>query len=219
MEALCLVATFAAGPALAQDLADLPTCAATDAACVCTSQSFLSSLQACISTRCSAEDQAATLSFALQYCGAAGVTTTLPSAMPATQAATVGTGFQDTALPRHTTLITTTDTAGNVFTVTGEVIISGGSTTTVPCRTVITTNAEGVTVTSTETGISVLPTELQSQNSGSQAAAASTPVPGGETPPPAVVTPTAGAGMPIWSNARWMSAGLSGLSLLVILML
>ncbi|KAJ9602542.1 hypothetical protein H2200_013085 [Cladophialophora chaetospira] len=80
--------------AAAQDLSQLPSCAvtcalnaigatgcqATDAKCVCSATSFLSSVQTCISTACNATDQAATLAFAQQYCGSAGITITLPSA-------------------------------------------------------------------------------------------------------------------------------------------
>ncbi|ETI28855.1 hypothetical protein G647_01307 [Cladophialophora carrionii CBS 160.54] len=80
--------------AASQDLSTLPSCAvtcalnaiggtgcaATDAACVCSATSFLTDVQACISTACSAADQAATLAFAQQYCGSAGITITLPTA-------------------------------------------------------------------------------------------------------------------------------------------
>ncbi|EXJ64907.1 hypothetical protein A1O7_01246, partial [Cladophialophora yegresii CBS 114405] len=80
--------------AASQDLSTLPSCAVscatsaigstgcaiTDAACVCSASSFLTGVQSCISTACSPTDQAATLAFAQQYCGSAGVTITLPTA-------------------------------------------------------------------------------------------------------------------------------------------
>ncbi|OAP59136.1 hypothetical protein AYL99_06434 [Fonsecaea erecta] len=79
-----------------QDLSGLPACAvtcavnaisstgcsATDAACVCTATSFLSGVYTCISGACNATDIAATLQFAEQYCGSAGVSITLPTASP-----------------------------------------------------------------------------------------------------------------------------------------
>ncbi|KIW95762.1 uncharacterized protein Z519_02826 [Cladophialophora bantiana CBS 173.52] len=79
---------------VSQDLSGLPTCAvtcalnaisstgcsATDAACVCQASSFLTGVYSCISTACNASDIAATLQFAEQYCGSAGVSITLPSA-------------------------------------------------------------------------------------------------------------------------------------------
>ncbi|KAJ9503777.1 hypothetical protein LTR99_002539 [Exophiala xenobiotica] len=85
-----LFALFAA----AQDLSSLPPCAvtcalnaigatgcaATDAKCICTATSFLSGVQSCISTACNATDQAATLQFAVTFCGSAGVSITLPTA-------------------------------------------------------------------------------------------------------------------------------------------
>ncbi|KAH7205827.1 uncharacterized protein BKA55DRAFT_459692, partial [Fusarium redolens] len=54
-------------------------CATTDAGCICISPSFLASVEACISTDCDALDQAATLSFATQFCAQAGVTISVPS--------------------------------------------------------------------------------------------------------------------------------------------
>ncbi|KAH7220450.1 uncharacterized protein BKA55DRAFT_216884 [Fusarium redolens] len=58
--------------------------------------------------------------------------------------------------PLATTLITTSDSVGNNFTITGVILTSGTSRTTVPCRTVITTDSAGITVTRTETGSSVV---------------------------------------------------------------
>ncbi|KAK5050748.1 hypothetical protein LTR84_003307 [Exophiala bonariae] len=83
-----------------QDLSTLPACAvtcalnaigatgcsATDAHCVCSATSFLTTVQTCIGTACNATDVAATLAFAQQYCLSGGVTITLPTggAVPAT---------------------------------------------------------------------------------------------------------------------------------------
>ncbi|KAH6886358.1 hypothetical protein B0T10DRAFT_550117 [Thelonectria olida] len=124
-----------------------------------------------------------------------------------------------TIAPAATTLITTTDSAGNNFTVTGEIIISGNISTTVPCRTVITTNAAGVTVTSTETGSSVLPTELQKEKPNSHALSpfATTPL----TPTASISTPTvtAGVGMLDWSNAALVSVEISGLLTIFLVLL
>ncbi|KAM0079659.1 hypothetical protein ACKRZS_008200 [Fusarium odoratissimum] len=98
-------------------------------------------------------------------CASAGATNgPAPTNLPGQPSSTTASALQVTTqaatgssiVPTPTTLITTTDSAGNVFTVTGEVLVSGNSSTTVPCRTVITTNAAGVTVTSTETGSSVV---------------------------------------------------------------
>lgn len=50
----------------------------------------------------------------------------------------------------------TSDSNGTVITVTGELLISGSVTNTVPCRTVITTDGKGSSVTVTETGLSVV---------------------------------------------------------------
>ncbi|KAH0844084.1 CFEM domain containing protein [Fonsecaea pedrosoi] len=80
--------------AASQDLSSLPACAvtcavnaisstgcaATDAACVCQASSFLTGVYTCISGSCSADDIAATLQFAQQYCGSAGISITLPTA-------------------------------------------------------------------------------------------------------------------------------------------
>ncbi|KIW78295.1 hypothetical protein Z517_08130 [Fonsecaea pedrosoi CBS 271.37] len=80
--------------AASQDLSSLPACAvtcavnaisstgcaATDAACVCQASSFLTGVYTCISASCSADDIAATLQFAQQYCGSAGISITLPTA-------------------------------------------------------------------------------------------------------------------------------------------
>ncbi|KAL6886039.1 hypothetical protein GGI43DRAFT_418571 [Trichoderma evansii] len=115
-----------------------------------------------------------------------------------------------------TTLVTTTDSAGSNFTITGVILISGTSSTTVPCRTVITTNTAGVAVTSTETGSSVLPTQLQRNNTESNNL---TPPATASSSPTASPILTAGAGMPDWSNAVLVSVGLSGfLTLLLVLL-
>ncbi|KAH6988397.1 hypothetical protein EDB80DRAFT_816625 [Ilyonectria destructans] len=165
MKLFFFIAALVSASVLAQDLTSLPACAqtcalgaisstgcaVTDARCICKSTSFLSSVESCISTTCSASDQQATLTFAQQFCSSAGVTIVPHAATQATTQATTG----SSPAPITTTLITTTDSSGNVFTVTGEVLVSGNSSTTVPCRTVITTNAAGVTVTTTETGSSV----------------------------------------------------------------
>ncbi|SPJ84644.1 uncharacterized protein FTOL_10906 [Fusarium torulosum] len=178
MKASSFVAALISAPALGQDLGGLPACAqscalnaiggsgcaATDVVCICTSQTFISVYSSCVSTSCNATDAAAATEFGNQFCASASSTvsptTTRLSEQPSSTtasalqtAAETATGSSTAPIP--TTLITTTDSAGNVFTVTGQVLISGTSTTTVPCRTVITTNAAGVTVTVTETGSSV----------------------------------------------------------------
>ncbi|KAL6404499.1 hypothetical protein AUP68_13892 [Ilyonectria robusta] len=205
------VAALVSAPVLAQDLTSLPACAQTcalnaisstgcaptDAKCICESTSFLSSVESCISTACNATDQQATLTFAQQFCSSAGVTY-----HAATQATTQTTTGSSTA-PIPTTLITTTDSSGNVFTVTGEVLVLGNSSTTVPCRTVITTNAAGVTVTATETGLSVTST-------------ASTAASSSLTALPSIATSTAGAGMLSWLNAVLVSVALSGISVIIL---
>ncbi|PTB45546.1 hypothetical protein M441DRAFT_65206 [Trichoderma asperellum CBS 433.97] len=224
-----IISTFLlSSSTLAQSLSGLPTCAATcalnavgatgcaatDASCICMAASFLASIQTCISSACNASDQAATLSFAQQFCASAGVTITLPAAALPAQTSSTSSALQATpqqsvteapaAIP--TTLVTTTDSAGNVYTVTGEVLISGNSTTTVPCRTVITTNAAGVTITSTETGSSVLPTALQGTTPASTAKSSTT----------AIVT--GAAQMLNWSRAAFLSIGLSGISIVLVLL-
>ncbi|KIX07134.1 uncharacterized protein Z518_05111 [Rhinocladiella mackenziei CBS 650.93] len=83
--------------ATSQDLSSLPQCAqtcalsaisstgcaVTDAHCICSASTFLSSVASCISTACSPADQQATLTFAQQYCLSGGVTITLPSSSAA----------------------------------------------------------------------------------------------------------------------------------------
>jgi len=105
--------------AAAQDLSSLPSCAVTcainaigatgcattDAKCICTATSFLSGVQTCISTACNATDQAATLAFAQQFCGSAGVTITLPTAAASSPAA--GPTFTSSAAPASVPAATT----------------------------------------------------------------------------------------------------------------
>ncbi|KAH6870978.1 hypothetical protein B0T10DRAFT_553527 [Thelonectria olida] len=168
MNAFVLIALISAST-LAQDLSGLPACAqtcaldaigasgcaVTDVVCICLSDIFISAYSSCVATSCNATDAAAATSFGVQYCASGGVTIGTAAAASSTQASTTMDSALQTTQPA-TTLITTTDSAGNVFTVTGEILVSGTSSTTVPCRTIITTNAAGVLVTSTETGLSVL---------------------------------------------------------------
>ncbi|KAM5510098.1 integral membrane protein [Fusarium oxysporum f. sp. phaseoli] len=171
------VAVLISAPTLAQD--SISPCVlgcVTDAAssagctsfidldCVCANIDFQTTAATCLQEKCTADEQIAALSVQKQMCASAGATNgPAPTNLPGQPLSTTASALQVTTqaatgssiVPIPTTLITTTDSAGNVFTVTGEVLVSGNSSTTVPCRTVITTNAAGVTVTSTETGSSV----------------------------------------------------------------
>ncbi|KIW72544.1 hypothetical protein PV04_00729 [Phialophora macrospora] len=111
--------------AASQDLSSLPSCAvtcalnaigatgcaATDAACVCSATTFLTSVQSCISTACNATDQAATLAFAQQYCGSAGITITLPTASASAPAAGPTSTSSPTTAPASTPATTTSSSA------------------------------------------------------------------------------------------------------------
>ncbi|EXA32448.1 hypothetical protein FOVG_16284 [Fusarium oxysporum f. sp. pisi HDV247] len=235
------VAVLISAPTLAQD--SISPCVlgcVTDAAssagctsfidldCVCANIDFQTTAATCLQEKCTADEQTAALSVQKQMCASAGATNgPAPTNLPGQPLSTTASALQVTTqaatgssiVPIPTTLITTTDSAGNVFTVTGEVLVSGNSSTTVPCRTVITTNAAGVTVTSTETGSSVLPTELQGQNSSSQAVTASATASSSLMASPSIATFTAGAGMPNLSNAVLVSVVLSGISTMILVLL
>ncbi|KAH7013944.1 hypothetical protein EDB80DRAFT_775082 [Ilyonectria destructans] len=156
----CFAVALISALALAQNLSGLPACA-----CLCMNVNFGYGIRDCsVETCATAQDAQTAITFATEFCASilapVGPAPTSsfgqPSSTTATalQATTQAPSGSSTA-PIPTTLITTSDSAGNIFTVTGEILISGTSSTTVPCRTVITTNTAGVTVTSTETGLSV----------------------------------------------------------------
>ncbi|KAH6655385.1 hypothetical protein BKA67DRAFT_657329 [Truncatella angustata] len=100
MKVLFFIVAFVSAPTLAQDLNALPACAqtcalnaiggsgcaVTDLKCICESASFISSYTSCITTSCGAADQAAAISFAIQYCASAIFTLSSASATLSAQA-------------------------------------------------------------------------------------------------------------------------------------
>ncbi|KAJ9347460.1 hypothetical protein DTO027B9_9194 [Paecilomyces variotii] len=85
--------------AQSQDLSALPDCAKNcalgsipkscsviDVKCICTTGSFIDSISCCIKDACSPSDQEATLKFAKQICGSAGVTN-LPNSVTCSSSA------------------------------------------------------------------------------------------------------------------------------------
>ncbi|GAD96367.1 CFEM domain protein, putative [Paecilomyces variotii No. 5] len=101
--------------AQSQDLSALPDCAKNcalgsipkscsliDVKCICTTGSFIDSISCCIKNACSPKDQDATLKFAKQICGSAGVTdlpnsVTCSSSASGTATSAASTGASSTA--------------------------------------------------------------------------------------------------------------------------
>jgi len=90
VSAVAIALTALLTVAVAQSLSGLPTCAQScvqlpsscnplDVKCICSAQSFLSSITCCVAHACSQADQETTVKFAQQLCGSAGVTS-IPSA-------------------------------------------------------------------------------------------------------------------------------------------
>ncbi|KAL5520867.1 hypothetical protein ACEPAF_2870 [Sanghuangporus sanghuang] len=79
--------------------ADLGDCSATDNACLCNNQQFVSSTSSCIQSSCSGDDLQNAIEFAQETCESVGVTLTDTSAGSATGSATSGGASATTTSP------------------------------------------------------------------------------------------------------------------------
>ncbi|GAA5932739.1 CFEM domain-containing protein [Sporobolomyces koalae] len=85
------------------DAAARTSCQSTDSQCLCSSQTFLEGVSACMQKSCSAEDLAFGIKFGEQYCATAGVSVTVPT--------NVGGAIQITAAPTATVDTTSASSA------------------------------------------------------------------------------------------------------------
>ncbi|KAH9985006.1 hypothetical protein F4779DRAFT_322384 [Xylariaceae sp. FL0662B] len=81
-------------------------CAQLDAKCICSDKDFLSDISCCIADVCSADEQAATIAFAVSFCRTQGVTD-LPTTV--TCASTASNTWGTSSATGTTNAITTTD--------------------------------------------------------------------------------------------------------------
>ncbi|BGP05849.1 hypothetical protein JCM10049v2_001665 [Rhodotorula toruloides] len=68
----------------------LTSCAATDAQCLCDSNTFIDGVSACMVTSCSPQDLATGVAFGEQFCQSVGVTVAIPSSLASRTAEATG---------------------------------------------------------------------------------------------------------------------------------
>ncbi|KAL1987649.1 hypothetical protein VTN96DRAFT_2890 [Rasamsonia emersonii] len=127
LAAISLALTALAAGTAAQSLSDLPKCAqdcatnaipqecGLDVKCICSAQSFIASITCCVAKACSPADQDATIKFADNLCGIAGVTT-LPQTAVCTTTATASAASAasgSTSVVATTTASTTASATAN----------------------------------------------------------------------------------------------------------
>ncbi|GAA5927703.1 hypothetical protein JCM1841_006014 [Sporobolomyces salmonicolor] len=78
------------------DSAALTTCASSDAYCLCSANTFINGITACMVASCPAADLATGVSFGESYCQTVGVTISIPSSL-ASQTAAAATGTDASA--------------------------------------------------------------------------------------------------------------------------